>query len=241
MNNYFDIYGTPIEFSSIKDFRVIDVEFVFRPVYHEVKKTMLNTISGKKFEFLSMEPYAAIIGQQGHKSALGEYKPKDFKESISKDISGAVIYTLADKLKLKAFKHQKYHCMNLAGRVFTTYLDDIPVQLMWNDGRIAEIFKEDPLYGSLIDNAPPGIKYISALIISAGETFCFFGNDVQIHDALSEYERLKLEIEYYREKQQSHKLLGNKEKIVLPLLPKLSLPKMGSSSSHKTDNATSDE
>ena len=127
MNDFYNLCGTRVPLSTIKDFRVIDVEFIYRPVFRECKKTMLNAFSSeKKFEFVSMQPYAAIIGQQGHKSALGEYRPKDFKEALGKDISGAVIYTIADKLKLKAFKHQKYQCINLAGRAFTTYLDDIP-------------------------------------------------------------------------------------------------------------------
>ena len=128
MAEYFDICGTHIPMASIKDFRTIKVEFVFRPVFRESKKSMMAALSGKKYEFAYMEPYAAIIGQQGHKSELGEYKAKDFKEALGKDISGAVIYTIADALKLKAFKRQKYQCVNLAGRAFTTYLDDVPAR-----------------------------------------------------------------------------------------------------------------
>ena len=105
----------------------------------------MSALSGKKYEFAYMEPYAAIIGQQGHKSELGEYKAKTFKEALGKDISGALIYTVADKLKLKAFKRTKYQCVNLAGRAFTTFLDDIPAKMLWADGRIAEVYKEDKL------------------------------------------------------------------------------------------------
>lgn len=113
-----------------------------------------------------MEPYAAIIGQQGHKSELGEYKAKDFKEELGKDISGAVIYTIADALKLKAFQRQKYQCVNLAGRAFTTYLDDVPAKMMWADGRIAEVYKEDKLHTVLNEITTPGVVYITALVIN---------------------------------------------------------------------------
>ena len=170
-----------------------------------------------------MEPYAAIIGQQGHKSELGEYKAKDFKEALGKDISGAVIYTIADALKLKAFKRQKYQCVNLAGRAFTTYLDDVPAKMMWADGRIAEVYKEDKLYTVLNEITTPGVEYISALIIKANEVFSFYGDGVQIADANGEYERLKQEqAEYTLEK--SRKKLGAKEKIALPTIPKFHLP-----------------
>ena len=224
MDTFFEIYGTHIPISSIKDFRIIDVEFIFRPVYREIKKSVMTAFTGKKFEFTSMQPYAAIIGQQGQKSALGEYKAKDFKEALGKDITGAVIYTIADKLKLKAFKHQKYQCLNLAGRAFTTYLDDIPAMLTWNDGRIAEVFKEDALYSSLGEVATPGIQYIPALIIKANETFCFYGNGIQLVDTTFEYERLKQEMSNYLQIQSKQKSIGKTEKFSLPQMSKLHLP-----------------
>lgn len=224
MADYFDIYGTHIPISSIKDFRIIDVEFIFRPVYREVKKSMLTAFSNKKFEFDSMQPYAAIIGQQGNKSELGEYKAKDFKEALGKDISGAVIYTIADKLKLKAFKQEKYQCLNMAGRAFTTYLDDIPTMLKWNDGRVAEVHKEDPLYASLGEVTTPAIQYVAALIIKANEVFCFYGNGIQIENVVYEYERLKLEINNNLSNGKYRKKLNPAEKFTLPQLPKLHLP-----------------
>lgn len=223
MAEYFDICGTHIPISSIKDFRTIKVEFVFRPVFRESRKTMMSAIAGKKYEFSHMEPYAAIIGQQGHKSELGEYKAKDFKEALGKDISGAVIYTIADALKLKAFKRLKYQCVNLAGRAFTTYLEDVPAKMMWADGRVAEVYKEDKLYTVLNEITTPGVEYITALIIKASEVFCFYGDGIQLADAGNEYERLKQEqVIYLNEK--SRKRISTKEKIVLPTIPKFHLP-----------------
>ena len=172
MPDFFDICGTHIPLDSIKDYRVIAVEFIYRPVFQE-KKTMMKAFSTKKFEFVSMQPYAAIVGQQGQKSELGEYKAKDFREALGKDLSDAVIYTIADIFKLKALKRQKYQCINIAGRAFSTYLDDIPAMLVWNDGRIAEVYKEDSLYTSLEETAIPGVQYISTLIIKANENFCW--------------------------------------------------------------------
>lgn len=218
MNEYFDICGTRIAISTIKDFRTIQVEFISRPVFRESKKSLMSAISGKKYEFAYMEPYAAIVGQQGHKSELGEYKAKTFKEALGKDISGAVIYTLADKLKLKAFKRQKYQCVNLAGRAFTAYLDDIPAKMLWADGRTAEVYKEDKLYVELNEITTPGIEYITALVINANDVFCFYGNEIQIADAVYEFERLSQEQEAFLNGKKQ-KRIGSSEKKVLPLLP----------------------
>lgn len=223
MAEYFDICGTRIPISTIKDFRIIKVEFVVRPVFRESKKTMMTAFSGKRYEFAYMEPYAAIIGQQGNKSELGEYKAKDFKEALGKDISGAVIYTIADKLKLKAFKRQKYQCVNIAGRAFTTYLDDVPAKMLWADGRIAEVYKEDKLYTELNEITTPGVEYITALVIKANEVFCFYGNGVQIADTGCEYERLKQEQDAYIY-EKGHKKNGAKEKIMLSPIAKFRLP-----------------
>ena len=240
MADYFDIYGTHIPISSIKDFRIIDVEFIFRPVYREAKKSVLNALSNKKFEFDSMQPYAAIIGQQGNKSELGEYKAKDFKEALGKDISGAVIYTIADKLKLKAFKYEKYQCINMAGRAFTTYLDDVPTVLKWNNGREAEVHKEDSLYASLGEVTTPVRQNVAALIIKANEVFCFYGNGIQIDDVTYEYERLKLEINNHKLNGKNRKKLNSAEKFTLPQLPKLQLPLKANKESNIIDVESED-
>lgn len=222
MAEYFDICGTHIPISTIKEFRTIKVEFVFRPVFRESKKTMITALSKKKYEFAYMEPYAAIIGQQGHKSELGEYKAKSFREALGKDISGAVIYTIADALKLKAFKRKKFQCVNLAGRAFTTYLDDVPAKMICADGRVAEVYKEDKLYTVLNEITTPGVEYISALVIKANEVFCFYGDGIQLVDAGSEYERLKQEQEIYIHEKSGRKA-SVKGRIALPSIPKFRL------------------
>lgn len=222
MVEYFDICGTHIAISTIKDFRTIKVEFIFRPVFRESKKTLMSAISGKKYEFAYMEPYAAIIGQQGQKSELGEYKAKTFKEALGKDISGAVIYTIADKLKLKAFKRQKYQCVNLAGRAFTTYLDDIPAKILWADGRTAEVYKEDELHKELNEITTPGVEYITALVIKANDVFCFYGNGIQVADATYEFERLSREQEIFLNDKKRSKIQSSGKK-ALPFFSALHL------------------
>ena len=95
--------------------------------------------------------------------------------------------------------------------------------MMWADGRIAEVYKEDKLYTILNEITTPGVEYISALIIKANEVFIFYGDGVQITDANAEFERLKQEqAEYTLEK--TRKKISVKEKITLPNISKLHLP-----------------
>ena len=128
---------------------------------------------------------------------------------------------------IKKFCH-KNQCINLAGRAFTTYLDDVPAKMMWADGRVAEVYKEDKLYDELKQMTTPGVEYVSALIIKGNETFCFYGDGVQLANVSSEFERLKREQEAFLQ-EKSRKKFGVKEKIALPQIPKLHLPgKIGS-------------
>lgn len=224
MSEHFEICGTHIDISKIRDYHTTKVEFIFRPVFRESKNLLKLAVSGKKYEFDHMEPYAAIIGQQGHKSELGEYKAKTFQEALGKDITGAAIYTIADKLRLKAFKHQKYQCVNLAGRAFTAYLDDIPAKMLWDDGRIAEVCKEDKLYRVLNEITTPGIEYVETLIIKANDVFCFYGNGVQIADAAYEYERLRLEQNAFLSSKKESKRIGLPRNKAASLFPVRHLP-----------------
>ena len=103
--------------------------------------------------------------------------------------------------------------------------------MIWEDGRVAEVYKEDKLYTVLNEITTPGVEYITALIIKANEVFCFYGDGIQVADASSEYERLKQEqVVYVQEK--SRKKFGVKEKIALPAIPKFHLP--GKTNAQKT-------
>lgn len=95
--------------------------------------------------------------------------------------------------------------------------------LIWNDGRVAEVYKEDPLYATISGSSTPGIQYVPTLIVKANENYCFYGNGVQIDDVVVEYERLKMESDNYVLEMKEHKKIGLKSKIALPQIPKLQI------------------
>ncbi|MBR5871721.1 MAG: hypothetical protein IKZ09_11865, partial [Clostridia bacterium] len=89
--------------------------------------------------------------------------------------------------------------------------------------RIAEVFKEDPLYASLGEVTTPGIQFVSSLLIVANETYCFYGNGVQISDALIEYEHLLKCHEEYRSSLSVPKL-KSKEIFSFPKITSFRIP-----------------
>ncbi len=223
MEQYFEIYGTPIKMSSIKDFRIVQREYIYRPTYKSADKTILNTLAGKKYSFWGMQPYAAILDEKGYKSSLSEYKAKDFKESVGKDLVESAVAGIADKFNIKTLKYKKYVCVNQAGRTFTTYLDDVPALVMSADGKASDVHKDDAMYPLLGEPIAPAINIIHALLINTKEgTHIFYGNGVQLEDVGQEYERLKFALNEYRS---SNKMGLPKKSIVA--LPHIELPKIG--------------
>ena len=221
MTDYFDSCGTPIKYSEIKSFRLVQREYIYRPTYMEGEKQLFSR--NRKYNFFGMQPYAAIYDENEKHSALKEYKTKDFKESVGKDFIEGVITTIGDKWHIKAITSRKYVCVNQAGRKFTTYLEDIPALLMRQDGKASDIYKNDELYPLLGEPIAPAINIVHALQIVAKETHVFFGNDIHLHDVGAEYERLKAELNAYNEETKAYKSL--KAKITIPKFPEIKFKK----------------
>ena len=110
MKQYFEIYGNRIRLDEIKDFRVIQREYIYRPSYKEKPNSLMKTFSSKKYEFATMIPYAAIIDEEEYKSALGKHKPKGFVEAVGKDVFMNTADVLGSKLRIKRMRSKKYKC-----------------------------------------------------------------------------------------------------------------------------------
>ena len=173
--------------------------------------------------FWRMQPYVAILDEKGHVSSVAEYKAKDFKESVGKDLVEGAVTAVADKFNIKALKYKKYVCVNQAGRTFTTYLEDIPALLMSAEGKASDVCKNDALYSMLGEPIAPAINIVHALLVNTKDkSYIFYGNGIQIEDIGAEYERLKLAISEYRSKGKNEK--GNK---MIETLSRMSFPKLG--------------
>lgn len=200
MLEYFDIFGTPIPFSEIKDFRVLQREYIFRPKYEEViqtEKSLFRTSVTKRcFRYVGMEPYAAIIDESDRRWI---FSGKSYKEHIGAELLNDVRETVGEKFKLKAIKGKRYHCMNQTGRKFQIYLDEVPVLIRMSDGRPVEVNKDTALFAELGEAVLPAINIVPVLLIQAKENYLFWGNGIQIADIESEYRRLIYEITEYKQ------------------------------------------
>ena len=197
MQTYFDICGTPIPYNSIKNYRIIHREYIYRPAYKEKDGGFFSALSGPKYEFFKMVPYAAILSDDEYKHAVKNAKARTIKESIGKDLAVGLVSTVANKLNIKELKYKKYKCINVAERVFETYLEDIPATLFRKDGRISDVNKNNELYHLLGEPISPTVLMVPALqIVTNEKTYVFYGNGIQLNDLELPYQTLKEAIEY---------------------------------------------
>lgn len=207
MDELFYIMGTRIPIASIKDFQIVQREYIYRPTYIESG----SGIFGKRYRFYKMQPYAAIIGDTEKNSAMSQYDARTLKSSIVKDVFEDIRTTVGDKFNIKAIRATKYQCINQTGRTFTTYLEDVPALIMSADGKASDVHRNDELYSKLGEPIAPAINIVNALLIKAKEKYIFYGNGIQIEDIASEFGRLKEAVDSYNAEKKS-KALGSKMK-----------------------------
>lgn len=217
MKEEFEIYGNHIPFSLIKDYRVVQREYIYRPFFREKQTSRIKFISSQKYEFVEMIPYAAVLSENEYKAAVNENNngsivrdnynknPAEIVADVCltpvnfvKDVTVSAFSTLFSNLPFTNQQKNKYYCINISGRVFETYLDDIPVVLSKLDGRVFDIAKDDPSFTQLGDNVKAFITEVTAFIIEADKKYLFFGDGIQLDDANKEYSRLRNEIEEYK-------------------------------------------
>ena len=208
MEEYIYINGTEIKICDIKEFALVQREYIYRPAYVEGEKSIKNSLFGKKYHFVEMQPYAAIFDENKKDLAISQYNAKDFKESIGKDFFEGILTKVGEKFDLKTIRSKKYKCVNQAGRVFSVYLEDVPAQLKKADGNICDVKKNDPLYFSLGEPIAPSVRFVKTLVVrTKQQKFVFYGEGIQIEKIEDEYEKLKDAVVKYREcKKTSEKL-----------------------------------
>lgn len=168
MKEYFELAGKRIKMSDIKNFEVIKTEYIYRPVYREPDKGLKTALFGKKYKYIEMQPYAAIRNTSKKTISIG-----------------------------KNNKPTEYECVNQAGREFRCMLQNVPVLLEQNDGKVSEIEKSNLLYDQLnVENAP-AIKVVDTLHIRTNQDYYLYGENITVSDVSIEFSKLKYDMEEY--------------------------------------------
>lgn len=213
-NDLFEIYGTQIELSSIKNYRLRQVEYLLRPVYAErqyINKGLFGkTNMTSQIEFAQMEYYAAVIDETKYKNAVEEQVPFNMAEAVVKTVVegiGGVVNAIFGGNQQKKII---YHLMSASERTFYRSYEDIPAVLVRFDGKRSEVFRNDELYSKLGEPIAPTIEKIPALEIETTTgKYLFFGKGIMLKNIEGDYERLKSAFEIEKQKKLEQAQNGN--------------------------------
>lgn len=230
-----DICGTHIPYSVITDYQVVQREYIYRPAYRE---RMNRGISLKKFvagkyEFAEMIPYASVLVEtdREYKLATKNVEAKTLKDSIIKDMAHGLLSKAGSRVTRK-----RYHCKNITGRCFTTFLDDIPAVLIRGDGKMSDVYKNDELYPMLGEPIAPVVMIVPALrIATKKEEYFFFGNRIQIENIEEVYGYLRQRMDMLKLEKSSK----GQRTIEMPQFAKKLIPAFGKRA--KEEQEESDE
>ena len=219
-NDLFEIAGTHIQLSRIKDYRLGQIEFIMRPLYFETTKTKWGGIgkglSKASIEFGRMEYYAAIIGEAKYKTAIED----SHTTNIYQDLIKTAAIGISEAFSRKG-KRVRYRIMNPAWRVSVRSLQEIPALLCRRDGKMSEVYEKDELYPLLGEPIAPSIVMVPALYITSTDgNYVFYGNGIQVDDLPAEYERLKSAIQSIKELKEQQKFGNRLQKAISGRLPK---------------------
>ncbi len=219
-----DICGTHIPYSAITDYQVVQREYIYRPAYRErlTHGLSLGKFVAGKYEFAEMIPYASVLveSDREYKLATKDAKANSLSESIVKDIAHGLLSKASSKVTRK-----RYHCKNIAGRCFTTFLDDIPAVLIRGDGKISDVYKNDELYPLLGEPIAPVVMTIPALrIATKKEEYLFYGNRIQIEDMNAAYGYLRQQMILLKLEQAEDK---TSKQLKMPQIAKKLMPAFG--------------
>lgn len=215
LQNLINIAGASISLSAIRDFRIVQREYIYRPCYREKKSSIKRIFSSCSYEFYSTLPYAAVVTESEYKSInrksmyVGDSAvealnaAKDLMETASAILSGTspadiianstigAVTGLVDKIG-SLVASEKYYCVFPSGRTTTTSLSAIPPILTRLDGRTFEPEKKELKTLLPNENTNAMIVNIPALMIKTNVTFLFYGNGLQLANVEQVYNQLCL-------------------------------------------------
>ena len=176
---------------------------------------MKNRLISKVYSFDSMEPYAAIVGEQEQNSLLDSIKTHSIKGVITSEAVKYAANAVSNYIDLgfvnNLTNRKKLLGINRAGREIQIETNKIPYLIKSLDGTTQEVLK-NAISTYIRDLKTPAIQLAQCMVVEAGENYCFYGSGIDAEDIESEYNTLKTEIETEKSSVNNEDiLLSNKE------------------------------
>lgn len=236
MSQLIDLCGTPIQLDKITDFKLVKREVLFYPSYQETEESTFSRFARfgaspkKKFEFVKMVPYGAILSDK-EKPTNNGYEIKSFGEGFALNIftkaeklvdNAATL--AADLLRIDTSSNKEYRILTHGRRLVTVKLRDIPAKVAFLSGKVSDVYKNDSNYALLGEPIAPTIVTVPTLIVTVNKaTHVFFGGGIDIPNAEETYHQLFDAFSQMQANNAIENARMPKAKISINL-PKLSMP-----------------
>ena len=190
-----DIHGLPVDLEQVSAFRIVPREAIYYPAYQETQemKSSLFAKFGaqdkKKFQFVSLVPFGILLDPR-EKPYIGDYKVESFAEAAGQSILAGLgnAFTgagnlIADALSIDTSINQQFRILTVGRRIVDTRLRDLPAKVRMLSGKVADVYKNDPIYPFLGEPISPTINRTKALFMKIGrESFAFYGSGIDMTD-----------------------------------------------------------
>ena len=235
-----DIHGIPLDLEKVIAFRVVPREVIYYPAYQETPSTKFSVFAKlgnqdkKKFEFVNLVPFGILL-EGKEKPHIGDYKVESFAEAAGQSVlSGLGDFladagnTIADLLALDTSGNMKFRVLTAGRRVVDIRLRDMPAKVRMLSGKVADVYKNDPIYPFLGEPISPTINRTKALMMKTkDETFAFFGSGIDMldeeidrtyHSLLDSYNLIQKRLEEKKAQERNRPLIQ---------IPRISIPFLG--------------
>lgn len=192
-----DMCGIPLDLSTVTDFQICHVEYIYQPAYREMSSSYsFFSKKQKRLEFVRMEPYGVVLGNYESVN-LEHYYSHNMGDAIAQQLTLTTLGVIdgignvvTDMLHIETIENKSYRIRRHSGVVEVKRLRDIPVKVYYTDGHIADVAKNSRFLADQTDPVTSTVMEVEALLIKAAQPLVIFGNGIDMEDVRVPYHYL---------------------------------------------------
>ena len=149
MGKIIDMCGNPLDFDTVTDFRIVNVEYIYQPSYQESiyydKRMFFGVEERRKVKFFRMEPYGVVLEKYQGISLDEYYDEKMSLDDIIKqqiairafNLIDGVGNAVNDLIRHDVFEDKTSRIRRPSGAVVEKKLSEIPVKIYYSSGPLS--------------------------------------------------------------------------------------------------------
>ena len=205
MTGIIDLCGNMLDLSTLKDFKLGVVEYIYQPGFREINcieesrsifGRAQRMVTTSRIEFYRMEPYGVVLGKYDGFD-LNSYYPQTLDEAIKLQVAEttqAVIHGIGDLVTdlfhQNVSETKQLRIRRRSGTTEINRLRDIPVKIHYASGQNADVGKNDAELAEYGNRTNSSIEEVPVLLVTADKPIVVYGNGIDTDDVRGLYDKL---------------------------------------------------